>query len=799
MDRHLLIGAILILLLEVSVLLGDLGLLPGVHLFQTQDTPLTTPIGQVQIATNNVRRRHQSSVLWENSDHNMTLFSYDSVLTLKNSTARLTLKGDTQLRLHENTLVVLEPLDPDHPGHLRLRLGHGGLRSNNPSSPFKMGAGPWLLNASPGSDLGLRQLSDGQLELEVVRGQVQLANEESDIQESISSGQKLKLSSTDIREKKTLSQELQWNHPDLIRIYSHELPAEVAVQWEGQPDHLEIVDPEQNTRRVPLAEDQSSWSDWLRPGTYFLTLNRKNLSSRSLTLNVWPAPVIYYNFPLPRDRVPVNQSQPFSWLPLGQGYTYQIEIRSLAQTDSPVQQIQSGPPHKKLKFDTPAALNWQVHAFDQEGFQIPARFEYPIYSVKNPLKAPKLKAPAMPLMDQQHRKPAESKEDSRTKKPPSSQKTSWLKWLFAQWIPSAEARIQAPKKPVTFEWYAVEEADYYIIEISRSPDFQNPEIINKVRGIRFSWNDYDSTIYHYRVAAGQDNGTMGLFSAPQTLDLRFVNQSPTPKKKPIVKQALAAKNQSTPQAKSKVEPATANDLNPLGSPPPSSNNQNQRPTRDSTQKDKSQVTKGPLPLLKADTSFTYAFSWSPHYAHTRMEAEQLDVDRIGWTPASMSFFMNAPLYEKGSLQLHLDLRQVKWKRHSGSGSQSDLTESKAHGLILYRPPRQLWSIGLALDHFSFIERASNQAVLLKSVDAAGVAARVSHTVNIDYKLNHLLSASHGDDLWVLRNANEFLLTWKTPHRITIQSGPNVGFRWITGPTQQSANEAELGWTLKMNW
>src|SRR6185437_5743031 len=101
MDRKLIWVTSALLVLQISLLLADwppLATGDGAKSYAP-----ATPIGYVLETKQTVKRRARNAVVWEDSGADETLLSYDSLLTLENSSAELNLQGDVHLSIHENT------------------------------------------------------------------------------------------------------------------------------------------------------------------------------------------------------------------------------------------------------------------------------------------------------------------------------------------------------------------------------------------------------------------------------------------------------------------------------------------------------------------------------------------------------------------------------------------------------------------------------------------------------------------------------------------------------------------------
>src|ERR1700677_4935946 len=133
MDRKLIAITSILFFFQVGLLLTDW---PRLSADKNAGENSAPKIGYVLETKQAVKRRAHNSFVWEDSTAAETLLSYDSLLTLENSSAELNLQGDVHLSLHENTLIVLEPPQPDNPNLLRIRFSRGQLLSQNKSHPM---------------------------------------------------------------------------------------------------------------------------------------------------------------------------------------------------------------------------------------------------------------------------------------------------------------------------------------------------------------------------------------------------------------------------------------------------------------------------------------------------------------------------------------------------------------------------------------------------------------------------------------------------------------------------------------
>ena len=171
MDRLLLTGAVSLLIFECLFFLGDLGYIDLPLWNVSMEDQKREPRGKVISTFQNVRRKNQSSLIWEPSETKDILYEKDSILTLKNSSARLQLEGDVTLDLRENTLVVLESDTDKQEQGLRLKFSKGNLRGKSGGQSFRLGHGEWSFHAKPGSEMAVWSSGDNEVEVEVTQEQ----------------------------------------------------------------------------------------------------------------------------------------------------------------------------------------------------------------------------------------------------------------------------------------------------------------------------------------------------------------------------------------------------------------------------------------------------------------------------------------------------------------------------------------------------------------------------------------------------------------------------------------------------
>lgn len=482
-----------------------------------------------------VKRKAIDSIIWEDSTAKSSLYFRDTVLTLENSSARMKLVGDVDLKLHENTLILLEPVIESEADILKVRFYKGDLKSNNRQRRLAIGAGDWAIEARPGSDLSLRTLSNGQLEVELATGNAEIKNRKTGEKEDLLSQTKIVVSETTIQSQQKISDKLSFeNLPQ--RIYSHDFPIEVELAVRGPAEELRVVDRLTREKRIPISN--SSIRLQLNPGLHSLSLEgADDQTSPTFSVEVLPAPRLRSLHPLPRDRKLASTPTLFSWIPNSELHLYRLVIVS-SDDLTKSEQIETPLSHNEISRMEPGLYYWKIEGIDASGYTIPAPYQLPLYLLTDPLEAPRLQKPI-------ERIPAE--------KNGALNQFRFLEKLWSWLVPSAHANTLARnQRQIILSWYPVEGADHYIIEISSDPGFLKPEVVEKVKHHEFKWKSFQVKNYYWRVAGGTEDGRMGIFSEPEVFDV--ANLTTSAEKGVRVAETSAPKEELAPPPKTPAPP-----------------------------------------------------------------------------------------------------------------------------------------------------------------------------------------------------------------------------------------------------
>lgn len=526
MDSRLLTISFFILALEVGVLLGDLGFIPySFFEFQKTEELQKQSLGNIEQLTNNVRRKLEHSFIWEESEKEESLYAYDSILTLENSTAKVKLDGDIQIKLYENTLIVIEPTlnTNKNDKSIHLKFSKGDLRSVLKNKELMLSSKNWNFKAQKGSDIAFRNLKGDELEIEVNKGSVQLKNKkEPNKRIEIKSGTSVELNSEGLGKQYKKSIDIKWeNNISRKKEYSYKSSKTIDIAWKGKAKSIQITHPSKEKEILTLAEDQQSVSLNLPHGQYFIKLLNAEQASESMSLLVLPAPKLAYIFPFPRNRIINHKQNLFSWRKVENVKQYNLELSRDENFEKIHESYVSKTTNITTNIHNRGPLYWRVVAQDTDGAKIVGKESRLTYSISDALAAPvlkELKKSRLPASKKNKQK-RKSKKKIKKKKDISF----YLEKLYHLLVPKLYAEERSSEFLYEFQWEKVEGADFYIIEISETNNFTHVIETDTAKNIsKYTWKSSHTGNVFWRVAGGSNDGKMGLFSEAQKVNLSSI-------------------------------------------------------------------------------------------------------------------------------------------------------------------------------------------------------------------------------------------------------------------------------------
>lgn len=491
-DRKFIAVLIVATIVELVLLLAHSGV---IRLGMAADSKEGQRAGVVAQTQNHLRRRSLNSLVWENSARDEVVNFYDSILTLKESTATLKLDNETEVELSENTLITIDPPDEVHNGEIRLRFVRGNLAARNPFAESQIGGEEWSVALKKGSEVELREVGDKGVEVQLKSGDAVIKAQGA--QRDLKAHEILRVEKGAIS-RMNMRSELHFINPPPKRMYLHGDAVPLPLEWEGKATELLIQTLGQPERTIPVgAEAQKGMAD-LQFGQHRIYLRNGDRSSAPLDIQVWRAPVLHLLNPLPRNRIDMGTSVNFVWQRSPEVPHFSLKI--LGRTSSTSKSADDNT--YTTRFESEEDLQWYVEGIDRDGFVIPPLYRYPLFIRSEPFAAPKLKTPQL-------RQPAAVK---------STDKGAWLWNLFIAPAYADDTVAQLAKFEAVFSWEPVAKADQYVIEISETADFREPVVNKTIAETEFVWRPPYLQKYYWRVAAGSSKGRMGLFTEPVTVD-----------------------------------------------------------------------------------------------------------------------------------------------------------------------------------------------------------------------------------------------------------------------------------------
>lgn len=763
MDRKLLLTAITFLILEVFILLGDLGIVPWqLFQFDSHNSIQRKKIGEVISIHQNVRRKFEDAILWEGSSSSDDLYSYDSILTLSNSSAKLKLEGDIQLELHENTLVVLQPVDDEsNDSSIRLGFNKGNMRSQARKKGLKLITKDWKLEAEKGSDISLRALSGDKLEIEVTKGNVKLENKTDNQQTmELKQGNSFQLSSKNLEDSKKISNELKWNNSELhLREYTFEFKEEIEISWMGNAQRIKLIDSNNNSNFIDIKKDENSKKLELAVGTYYINLITGDSISKTLRVDIWPSTKVLYYSPLPRDRNDSSVENIYSWSEVENASKYKIQFSKDINFKVVNKEFESS---KSLNFikEVPAGpYYWRVVAFDEKGYPYKSKNSYRVYWVVDPLQAPE-------IIPNTIRKPA-SEDEELKKQNDKKIDTSWLEKIWNLVFPKVYAQELPPKNKSNFtlNWEKVSGADFYIVEISSTADFTSPVLIQEVQKNQFIWTNFEKKKYYWRVAGGSMDGRMGLFSKIQELDLTnyiFIAPKPIPQKPKIIESPKAVEAVKQEEAKPIIE-----------------------------EKKIETVVEKPKLLSPLPTYWDFKYSMGWNITSGKIK-EGPEYNLTGLEPMNMSFEYGHSVNAKRAI-VNFSIRSSEWEPKSNLTFQDKLSTQKIYSHWVYCF-NDLFCPGVQLYSEPEIEQLSFESVEVNQVLVGGL---LIHSPWFTVKNNKWLwetnfGLSYFGDSWYLDIQNDFSFPlYNLGNRKTL-FGVKFDYQNVNGPQSLERQRFYLG-------
>jgi len=742
-DRKLVLMTSLILLIEVAWLLMHLQILPNP--FKTQDLKLQQkPAGYVVKAERELRKRGMNSLVWENTESNETLYYYDSVLTLSQSSATLHLNEETEVHLSENTLVTIEPQTVASDSQIRLKFTRGDLRARNPYATTKIEGKDWTLDLNQGSEVSLRQTGQDDFEIEVIKGNLEFQKGEG--REALTENQVLKIEDNQVSEKMAIEENLKFQGPEYQRIYSFQDEAKVPVQWQGEAEKIQISPLGKEKHLRTVSAEQKIENLELEPGKYTLRLIKNGKVSEAKEIEVWKAPTLHLLAPFPRDRVKTHENISFVWSYMEEAKEYKFQITDVRTGHVTERRVKDNA--IDFNFLDEEDVTWKVIGVDHDGFEIPAPYSNHIFPRHEIFAAPKLKSPEL-------RVPASKKKPDSSFKKPSSSRWSllWNSLISKAWGQSQKSGDYE----AVFAWEAVPGADLYTIEISNTSDFQNPRLSKTIKRTEYIWSGFSLGTYYWRVAAGSSKGRMGLFSEPAKVQLENLPENSAHS------DGVLVRKKTDPE---KQRPAIATETDEIFKNAPGTQFDEKRYEAETKLASDDQ----------RELRDTYLLEGTPVWTGWTLNGEnELKAQLNGSTLGAGHFQTEQTLSQGRSYFVDVFYAQYKWKvsdiRTYPFQTEQPFTDLRAQ--ILFGNEKSSLLRGGIVQTIPYIERKGLEEIEIKTALTVGPSVYSSWLNSERGKSGHTLSLMAGSSVFALSSQHHFrYLFYKNE-----SSALSIGFRF----------------------
>lgn len=715
------------------------------------------PAGYVQKAQRELRKRSMNSLVWENASVDETLYYYDSVLTLSQSSATLYLQEQTEVHLSENTLVTIEPQDQRLDSQIRLKFTRGDLRARNPYATTKIETPEWSLNLDQGSEVSLRQTGKDNFEVEVVKGNLQF--EKDNGTQAITENQVLKIEDNKVAETLSIQGDLKFQGPEYQRIYSPQPETQVPVAWIGEAERIEIIPLGKDSVVKEINPSQKTENLQLEPGKYTLRLVNNGKVSEAKEIEVWQTPTLQLLSPFPRDRVNTNENVSFVWSYVPEAKEYKIIMTDLATGKSVVQKVKDN--FFQHSFQNEGNIQWKVIGLDAEGFEMPSAYSNQIFPRHEPFAAPRLKSPEIrvPASKPKPAAPQPAAPQPPAKKPSSMIERIWnllVPTAFAEpaWAPGAPQpgasepeTAKKSKKPSDYEavfaWEKVDGADLYTIEISDSTDFRNPKLSKVVKKTEFTWSHFALGSYYWRVAAGSSNGRMGVFSEPAKVNLEKLPEGSASSDGVLIRKKLDP-DAERPKVETKTEEI-------VKSAP--------KPQFDETRfKEDTKLASDEQRDLVAH----YLLEWSPVWTGWTLNGEDSLKAKLSGSSMGAVHFQTEQILgpkEKPSKTYFVDVfyAQYKWKASDDITypfqDEQPFTDLRVQ--VLFGDNKSGMLRGAIVQTIPLVERQDLEKIQIRSAMTFGPSVYWYGNLSERWKSGHQLSVMAGNNIFALSNQNHF--------------------------------------------
>jgi hypothetical protein len=517
-DAWLLGIAAFALILELGLLFHQLRLLP-LNFLSLKETSGRVPIGNLVRKARSVQERAPGSLSWYPLAPGDAISENDTVMTGAASTAVIAMRDGAELILEPFTLMRFNSVNDTSRDRLALEINRGSIKVRSRTQELRLAFKDGSVRVSADSEIVVSSPGEAtQSTLEVKTGGATVEREGGSV--ALTPGQAVALTSD--RAPLALLTRFAPQDPtpgNGAQIFISGSRGPVGFAWQGDADAQVEWDTSSEMAAphlVPAAASRASVS--LSAGRYFWRLKKGQSRSNAMEFTVLPKAEYKVNSALSLLKAKEGVEIPLRWSPVPEAEGYLFELAS----DDKFSRIEKSLQLKQPEITLPALgkgkFFWRVQAQGALG-----NWPFsPVYDlqIKKRMEAPKLKG-----AKQLHLK--EKREPATKGKRGSLGKWEYFFRLASVLLKKAHAG-EGEKLWLQFFWEPAPGAKAYRLEISTRRDFK--KVLSETEGTRTTAlvEVPDHEQFYWRVAAIDEDGDLGEFSAPKVVKREAAVKAPQP-------------------------------------------------------------------------------------------------------------------------------------------------------------------------------------------------------------------------------------------------------------------------------
>ncbi len=517
-DALLLVVASLVLTAELLLLFHQLRIIE-LPFSWTRDPASRVGIGEVLEKARSVQNRPQGSLTWYPLAEGDAIAKNDTVMTGASSTATVRLKDGAEIQLEPFTLLRFNEDTLLAGGHLALEVNRGLVKVRTLAKAVKLRIEKRDLSLAPDSEIVLSSTGEARAsEIEVVAGRVAVQSASVDKTEipplidlkageaaTLNESPKLKvISRLQIRSVEPFSGSQAFFDGEHANIgFRWQGDAAQVLEWDTSPQMA-------GARRIPTQGHQVQAR--FPAGKYYWRLSRSDAQSAVMHFSVLPRAGYRVPNAIARYKGKEGSEVALRWerVPDAEGYVLEVGYdRSFGKLERRLSLREN---RAELPPLAPGKYFWRVRATHSYLGDWPASPAFEL-NVKKRIEAPKPKGAKELAPKKTERSPDKPSEKGKR----GAVGSKWgamlaaVDWIWhSAWATDATVFLQ-------FDWDATRGAKAYRLEVSAQKDFKTKLASTEGKKTSAVLRLPERTEYYWRVAAIDEDGDQGKFSAVQHL------------------------------------------------------------------------------------------------------------------------------------------------------------------------------------------------------------------------------------------------------------------------------------------